>query len=277
MKTLINLEIQLVIIFLFISTTISAQGTYSYVKEGRTWHGYRTGSVPYVIPYTHVIYGDTLISGKQYKKKWILDTYRGDIDMHYYGAYREEEGKLFCVEKGKTEEIMLIDLDMEPGDSWVIADVEYAKYTHTVVGKKTMTIGFNNWSGPIEGRVLAIRERAEFKYAASPHIVDDTRNFYYIEGVGMTTDLHYMYGWAEWAGTPFFLKDNYDGELCATSTEALKQIEQEMQEAVTQIEQAEATGKNPPAGIYDLEGRKLPAEPRAGQVYIKEGRKQVGR
>ena len=280
MKTLTNLRTLSTIVWLLISTAIATQGTYSYVKEGRTWHGYRTGSVPYVTPYTHVIYGDTLISGKQYKKKWALEPFYDGIDMRYFAAYREEEGKLFCVEEGKTEEIMLIDLDMEPGDSWVVEDNKYFKCVHTVVGKKTMEIAFRGARNTIEGRVLAIREQMEMKDTEPPYIIDDTYNVYYIEGIGMMGDLYNMYAWITASGSPHYLQDCYDGEFYITNTEALKQIEQEMQEAVTQIEQieqAEGTGKKSPAGIYDLEGRKLPAEPRTGQVYIKEGRKQVGK
>ena len=243
------------------------------------WHGFRHGSVYYTYPYTYVIHGDTIISGKTYKKRYGLDAFRWrDYEMHYDCAVREEEEKLFCVESGKTEELMLIDLDMQPGESWVVKEDDNGRYIHTVVANEVKSISHWFWGGPYEWRVVAVKETFERKLYRED-LGDDTDNqpYFFIEGLGFTYATPMMYGWAGVAGSHLVLQDCYDSETHVANTEMIRQIEQEMQEAVTQIEQAEATGKKSSAGIYDLEGRRLPAEPRAGQVYIKDGRKQVGR
>ena len=98
-----------------------------------------------------------------------------------------------------------------------------------------------------------------------------TNGLQILEGVGCLNCrnvLYYLYpptAWKHWSSYQHWLIDyKKDGETIYK--------EQTLPSGIRSIVQLD---KYTVSGIYDLEGRKLPAKPRAGQVYIKDGRKQV--
>ena len=83
----------------------------SLVKEGKQWE-YISGDVAPTFHYLYTIQGDSVISGKTYKKMYKS---KDKGVAQYVSAFREEDGKVFKLHKGSDEEYMLYDFNAEVG------------------------------------------------------------------------------------------------------------------------------------------------------------------
>ena len=83
----------------------------SLVKEGKQWE-YISGDVAPTFHYFYTIQGDSVISGKTYKKMYKS---KDKGVAQYVSAFREEDGKVFRLQKGSDEEYMLYDFNAEVG------------------------------------------------------------------------------------------------------------------------------------------------------------------
>lgn len=118
MKTFISL-----ILGLMISGLIYSQDYYPLVQENNEWNVLMVIGYPYDTTYwtiTYNIYGDTTISGQNYKKVYKSGEYEGGI--------REEEQKVWYFSKYYDEETQIYDFTLEVGDTmniyydWMVVD-----------------------------------------------------------------------------------------------------------------------------------------------------------
>jgi len=265
-----KLLLSILLAFVGIVNCQAQQGDYRpLVEEGKTWwmrhNAPENPNWPTPFYYSYYISGDTLIGGTSYKKLWVDNWYNKGL-TEYEMALREEGKKVFFVPKGKDKEYVLYNFNCYVGqsvkiDSW----------------KNPGTFDFDmDVFEELDG-VFAGMERKMYQVrAVIPDLKDwekeseeyEQKKFWWIEGIGsergpLTSD------GPGGLGNPHYFK------RCELNGEVIFDISWLHQyTGITDAASKDADSSH--KGMYDLQGRRVGGEPKAG-IYIRGGRKVVVR
>ena len=109
------------------------------------WHTYYHTYEGAVFNLTYRIYGDSIVNGKKYGRMVFYYETKEDlltgVGMYQWGRpygkteyadsllYRQDGEKVFCIPKGETEEVLILDYGLEVGDEFVNASGERFRVT----------------------------------------------------------------------------------------------------------------------------------------------------
>ncbi len=119
------------------------------------------------------INGDTVIDSKQYKKM----LYDCPQNQSYFGAFREQDKKVFFIENNSDNERLVYDFSLNTGDTFVRYDG--VSYSYIMIVSSIDTI---NVSGGLRKRINFV-ERADYKGGDWIEGIGDTKSILTLEDV----------------------------------------------------------------------------------------------
>lgn len=245
----------------------AAQDNYiPFVEEGKIWycgheHLYDTPPVTPEDPTglgidcIFTMQGDTLISELSYKKVFCqYKEFFGDDSYHYFCAVREEDCRVYCVEKSMKEENLLYDFSC-PEELLVLS------YHGQEFGRlPAITKAVSHSSTIIKDFILC------YLPVQDTHIVGLG---VWIEGTGSVYGNPFAF---ELYGDKNILEPEIHVVYCKAGGDVIYRISW-MAEPVN-IGEQQAEKQSTATSLYDLQGRQLQGKPERG-VYIQDGRKYV--
>ena len=223
-----------------------------FVKEGKKWcfvtDDSNAGHVQKALVFT--MSGDTLISGKTYKKVYCLDEKLMATEEQYYCAVREGSDLVYLVELDDNEEILLYDFSRQ---NEVVNVTRHSCTFARLGGHGLNTYQYDPsivWEYPL--------------YEVSGDEVLQTHPLgFWIEGIGS------VYG-NPFAKELYSELNNGYVESCMEGDKYVYQIEWFAEP--TSIGRSKVSPRFLVPNFYDLQGRRLTGEPSHG-IYIKDGKK----
>ena len=273
-------NITICLLFLYSSVAFSQLTCRPLIEDGKTWRvAWWCMNLPLSHVYDYAVMGDTIVGGKTWKK--IYCTCHTDIDKGTRTAYmdrpcrivREEDGRVYFLRsKDDTEGALLMDTHWEVGD---VLDLYAAKDDYLgekvsgrafyggVYVKKTGTI--TNSGHTYRTWTLAYTCEDIIEEYDSPN-----PNPMWIEGIGEES-----HGISNDCLNDVFMNSRGTTLLeCRVGDEVLYKYDfpalEQLLEAVSII--TPSVSKNGSNTLFDLQGRRLTAEPQHG-VFIKGGKK----
>ena len=241
-----------------------------FVEEGKTWYCSYQSVKPITpehpegegIDCIFTMRGDTLISGKEYKKVYCqFEEFYGDNEQHNYCAVREEDYCVFIIEDGMKEEKLLYDFSC-PGE---IITLTYSNQ------KFARTKGWHHY-GFLPGQMMysvCIFSGGEIDHSNAPG--------FWVDGVGSPISNPFAFEFsAHIFDQPKFGKYIYvrtcmkDGNYIFDIDWTAEPIDP------SSIDEKNNTNNSPQEShYYDLQGRHLTEKPSQLGIYIQDGRKYV--
>lgn len=135
-----------------------------FAEEGKVWV-YAGEKVNNIIPtelYRYLIKGDTLLSGKQYKKMYLLESASvTEGQYRYIGAVRDSLMKVLFIDSSKRKERLIYDFGLQDGN-------------------QMRWCGYTLMAGDAYQKVVHGSTRRVLPVCSSNHAFNDT----WIEGIG---------------------------------------------------------------------------------------------
>ena len=250
-------------IMTFLFCYISAQDKYyPLVEEGKRWEIYNfTITKRYTseehVPYrTYVIKGDSVINDRIYKKLFVTCRYvYNDEESHYFAALSERDMRVYSIRSGSMEEQLLYDFNLMKDDTYNYI-LEESSFTE------------------IEGNTLKIRIQDIFPWEdkdrtcwtgqLTTKLTYGDTSFCVLEGFGSFCDTFCPEYWIHPPSTEL------ENIWCYSGEEEFVPNYPYVYPLSDFASTSTANGLW--SIIFDLQGRRLTAEPQHG-VFIKDGRK----
>ena len=107
---------------LLLVSHVNAQYEYQpFVKEGKVWHmtGRSDKGDSYSYSFQYLMQGDTVIVGEVMKKVYLIDEVRfHDNSLHYLGAIKEVDKRVYITYADESTPVLLYDFSMEPSKNY---------------------------------------------------------------------------------------------------------------------------------------------------------------
>ena len=264
-----KLLLSILLAFVGIVNCHAQQGDYRpLVEEGKTWwmrhNAPENHNWPTPFYYSYYISGDTLIGGTSYKKLWV-DNWNNKGLTEYETALREEGKKVFFVPKGKNKEYVLYNFNCKEKLIEGINSFVQPTFCHDMDVLKEFAGNFTGIERKMYQVRVVIPDLPDWEKESKEY---EQLKFWWIEGIGSEwgplTSI-----WYGGVGNPhYFKRCELNGEVIFD----ISWLHQYTGIADAASKDADSSHK----GMYDLQGRRVGGEPKAG-IYIRDGRKVVVR